>query len=188
MPDAGQTTLLLQRIRSGDRAAESQLFDILYDDLRRLAAHYMKGERPSHTLQPTALVNEAYLRIFGDERVAIHDRHHFLSLAGAVMRRLLVDHARAHLAAKRGAGVAPATLDEHFHYDSSDPARYLALDQALTRLHAIDPRQCQIVEMRFFAGLSEDEIAEALSISERTVKRDWRVARVWLHAELTRPA
>jgi RNA polymerase sigma-70 factor, ECF subfamily len=188
MPDAGTTTLLLQKIRSGDRAAESELFDILYDDLRRLAAHFMKGERSSHTLQPTALVNEAYLRIFGDTPVPIRDRHHFLALAGAVMRRLLVDHARAHQAAKRGAGLAPATFDDHFQYDSGDPARYLALDQALSRLHEQDPRQCQIVEMRYFAGLTEAEIAESLEISERTVKRDWQVARAWLHAELTRSA
>jgi RNA polymerase sigma factor (TIGR02999 family) len=172
---------LFRLVRAGDVRAREKLFRLLYDDLRRLAAFYMRGEHASHTLQPTALVNEVYLRLFGDKSVEVADRGHFLALAGRAMRRLLVDHARSKGAAKRSLAQRVSLPIARQQL----PVQVLSIDQALNRLELIDERQCRIVEMRFFAGLSEEEIAEALGISARTVKRDWKIAKAWLFGKLS---
>ena len=156
------------------------MIEHLYQDLKRLAAHYMASERPNHTLAPTALVNEAYRRLMGNATLQAKDRHHFFALAGRTMRRVLVDHGRRRKASPQGYRAPEAELEQIFCFDSQRPGRFLAVDQALIRLAAHDERMCSIVEMRFFAGLSEDEIAEALGLSRRTVIRDWKVAKAWL--------
>ena len=179
-------TNLLSELARGNRAVEDTLIPLVYSELRRIARALMKGERRQQTLQTTALVHEAYLRLTGGRPVAWESRTHFLAVAATVMRRILVDHARARQSDKRGGGLvvsaADLTLgDPH----QSDPARLLALDAALERLAALDGRQCQIVEMRFFAGMTVEETAHALNISPRTVKREWQMARAWLYGELT---
>lgn len=176
-------TQLLARVREGDRAAESHLFDLLYQDLRRLASALLKTERRNHTLQPTALVNEAYLRLFGNLAQPIRDRHHFIAVASQVMRRLLVDHARGKRARKRGLGVTPETLTELVAYDPRSPEQLILIDEMLTRLAEWDARQCRVIELRFFGGLTEREIADVLGVSERTVKRDYRFGQAWLAGE-----
>jgi RNA polymerase sigma factor (TIGR02999 family) len=177
-------TNLILRIRSQDADAESELMRRVYPDLRKLAGHCLRGERPGHTLQPTALVNEVYLRILGKQAVAWQDRSHFLAVAGRVMRRILVDHARGRNAAKRGGGIAPGNLDEPLAITDDRTELVLAVHECLERLSQLDKRQAQVVEMRFFGGLTEDEIAAVLGISSRTVKREWIMARAWLYAEL----
>lgn len=158
----------------------------VYDELRKLARHYMRGERSGHTLQTTALVNEAYVRLAGAEGIEFHDRAHFFAMAATMMRRILVDHARAHAADKRGGGAALIPLDERIAAAESN-VDLLALDAALTKLAVMDPQQARIVELRFFTGLTVDETAVALEISPATVKRDWAIAKAWLHHELGRP-
>jgi RNA polymerase sigma factor (TIGR02999 family) len=166
-----------------DPAAREQLVPIVYEELRRLAHHYMRGERPDHTLQTTALVNEAYVRLAGIDGLQWRDRAHFFAMAATLMRRVLVDYARQRARDKRGAGVSVTSLDENAL--APQPAvDVVALDEALEQLAAVDPRQSRIVELRFFAGLSVEETAEALGISEATVKRDWATARLWLYNEL----
>jgi RNA polymerase sigma factor (TIGR02999 family) len=166
-----------------DPAARERLVPIVYDELRRLAHHYMRGERAGHTLQTTALVNEVYLRLAGIDALQWRDRAHFFAMAATLMRRVLVDYARQRARDKRGGGVSVMSLDENAI--ARQPAvDVVALDGALERLAAVDPQQSRVVELRFFAGLSVDETAEALGISPATVKRDWATARLWLYNEL----
>jgi RNA polymerase sigma factor (TIGR02999 family) len=166
-----------------DPAARDRLLPIVYEELRRLAHHYMRGERDGHTLQTTALVNEAYLRLAGIDGLQWRDRAHFFAMVATLMRRVLVDHARQRGRDKRGAGVSVTSLDEHA-IAPSPAVDVVALDEALERLTAVDPQQGRVVELRFFAGLSVKETAEALGISAATVKRDWSTAKLWLYNEL----
>ena len=162
------------------------LVPLVYDELRRLARHYMRGERPDHVLQATALVNEAYLRLAGMSRLPWRDRTHFFAMAATQMRRILVEHARGRGAAKRGGGVHIVSIG-HLAEDVADRGvDVTALDQALDQLARFDPRQARIVELRFFGGLTMDETAEALAISPATVGREWVSAKAWLHYHLTR--
>jgi RNA polymerase sigma-70 factor, ECF subfamily len=166
-----------------DPAARDRLMPIVYGELRRLAHHYMRGEREDHTLQTTALVNEMYLRLAGIHALRWRDRAHFFAMAATLMRRVLVDYARQRAREKRGAGISVTSLDENAVAPQA-AIDVVALDQALDRLAAADPQQSRVVELRFFAGLSVDETAEALSISPATVKRDWATAKLWLYNEL----
>jgi RNA polymerase sigma factor (TIGR02999 family) len=167
-----------------DPTARERLVPIVYEELRRLAHHYMRNERDGHTLQTTALVNEVYLRLAGIDALHWRDRAHFFAMAATLMRRVLVDYARQRGRDKRGAGVAVTSLGDHAI--TPQPAvDVIALDEALERLAAVDPQQGRIVELRFFAGLSVKETAEALGISAATVKRDWATAKLWLYHELT---
>jgi RNA polymerase sigma factor (TIGR02999 family) len=166
-----------------DPTARDRLLPIVYEELRRLAHHYMRGERAGHTLQTTALVNEAYLRLAGIDALRWRDRAHFFAMAATLMRRVLVDYARQRARDKRGAGISVTSLDENAV--APRPAvDVVALDEALERLAAADPQQSRVVELRFFGGLSVKETAEALGISAATVKRDWATARLWLYNEL----
>jgi len=157
---------------------------LVYAELRRLASGYLRRENPAHTLQTTALVHEAYLRLVDQTRTDWKDRAHFMGVAAQLMRRVLVDHARTRLAAKRGGGALRVGLDENVAGGGERLADLLALDGALVRLAAMDPEQSRIVEMRYFSGLSIEETAEAMGVSPRTVKREWRSARAWLYSEL----
>jgi RNA polymerase sigma factor (TIGR02999 family) len=180
---SSQITTLLARLGTGDKQAEDALFAIVYDELRRIAARSMSGERRDHTLQTTALVHEAYLRLVRSDNKQFKAREHFFAVAAQIMRRILVDHARAHRAAKRGGGFF-TSLDESAVVSPERSEDILALDQALHRLSELDSRQSKIVEMRFFGGMREEEIAGVLGISSRTVKREWTVAKAWLYGEL----
>ncbi len=157
---------------------------IVYDELRRLAHHYMKGERAGHALQTTALVNEVYLRLVGINGLQWRDRAHFFAMAGTLMRRVLVDYARRQGRDKRGGGVVVTSLDDHAVAAGSG-VDVVALNDALERLATVDPQQCRVVELRFFAGLSIEETAEAIGISAATVKREWTTAKAWLYHELS---
>jgi RNA polymerase sigma-70 factor, ECF subfamily len=180
---ASPTDLLLAWSR-GERDAFDQLVPLVHGELRRLARRYMSRERPGHTLQPTALVNEAYVRLLGVNRVSWQNRTHFFAMAARVMRRVLVDFERARRNQKRGGGARKASLGEALDVASPETQDLVAVDDALTRLDAVHPRKGQVVELRFFGGLSLDETAEALHVSRDTVKRDWRFARLWLLREL----
>ena len=184
----GEVTRLLVEIRGGNRQAQSDLIPLVYDELRRLAEARMRKERPDHTLQPTALVHEAYLRLVGGPAVDWQDRAHFFAIASRLMRRILVDHARAHHAGKRGGPEQKLALDENLVLTGEKSEDLLALDEALVKLGEQDPRLVQVVEMRFFGGLSAEEIADVLGISPRTVKRDWSLARAWLYEEISKRA
>jgi RNA polymerase sigma factor (TIGR02999 family) len=175
---------LLAAWAARDPLAFDRLVPIVYDELRRLAHHYMRGERPAHTLQTTALVNEVYLRLAGIKGLQWRDRAHFFAMAGTLMRRVLVDYARRQGRSKRDGGIAVTLLDGHA-ITSAPSIDIVALDEALQQLATVDPQQCRIVELRFFGGLSIEETAAALEISPATVKRDWTTARAWLHHELT---
>jgi RNA polymerase sigma factor (TIGR02999 family) len=180
-PETNVTQILLEW-RSGKPEALEQLMPLVYDELRRLAAFYMRKERPEHTLQATALVNEAYLRLV-DVKVSWQDRAHFFAVAARLMRRLLVDHARTHQRTKRESGPR-ISLDDTAPVCYQPPSNLVALDEALNRMAAFDPRKSEIVELHFFGGLSNDEVAEALNISRATVQRDLRLAKAWLSREL----
>jgi RNA polymerase sigma-70 factor, ECF subfamily len=183
----GEITLLLSELRNGDRTAEARLAPLVYAELHRIAARYARRERRGHTLQPTALVHEAYMRLVGEDR-NWENRQHFFAIASSLMRNILIDYARSRGAAKRGGGAAQVELKDADQVVGT-PGRMedlLALDEALSRLSQLDARQCQIVEMRFFGGLNEEEIGQALGISARTVQREWAFARAWLHTELSR--
>lgn len=158
---------------------------LVYDELRRLAKRHMNRQRPGHTLQTTALVNEAYLRLIDSNQVQWQNRAHFFAVSAQLMRRILVDFARSRKSLKRGAEARRVTLDASLEVSSERGADLVALDDALNTLAAMNPRQSQIVELRYFGGLSEEEIAEALKISTRTVRRDWNLARAWLYRELS---
>lgn len=180
-------TQLLQEWSGGSGEALDRLIPIIYEELRGRAAGYLRRERPGHTLQPTALVNEAYLRLADAQDVPWQNRAHFFAIAATVMRRILVEHARKKVASKRGGPDVRLTLDENLAVtDSAEGVDVIALDEALDRLAAIDAQQARVVELRFFSGLSVEETAEALGVSPRTVKRDWSVAKAWLHRELSR--
>lgn len=183
----GEITRLLARVRTGDEQANAQLAPLIYDELRRLAAYYIRGERPDHTLQATALVHEAYIRLVGQD-IDWQSRAHFFAVAAQVMRRVLVDYARAAKADKRAGKLHRIPLESALVYAEEQSGELIALDEALERLGQWDPRQSRIVELRFFAGLSVEETAEVLGISTRTVKRDWSMARAWLYSELTKAA
>jgi RNA polymerase sigma factor (TIGR02999 family) len=181
---AGQVTQLLRELRRGNAEAQSRLIEVVYEELHRMAQRYMRRERSDHTLQPTALVNEVYMRLASQSAGPFENRSHFFAVAAQVMRRILVDYARAAHSSKRGGGAHKITLDDALIYSDNESLEMLAIDRALTRLEELDPRQARIVELRFFVGMTEEEIAEVLEISARTVKRDWQVARAWLYAEL----
>lgn len=180
-----EVTALLLSWSGGDRDALARLMPLVYDELRRLALDHLRRERPDHTLQPTALVNEVYLRLVDQRRVSWETRAQFFGLAAQLMRHVLVDHARGRAAAKRGGGVSKLSLDEARIAPEEVAAELVALDEALVRLAAVDERKSRVVEMRFFAGLSVEETAEALGVSDKTVMRDWRIAKLWLHRELS---
>jgi len=180
----GEITRLLSGMRRGDRDAESRLMKLVYRELRSRAGRCMRGERPDHTLQPTALVNEAYLRLTHKDRIDWKSRAHFYAVACAEMRRILVDHARHRAAAKRGGPVHKIPLEDAAAYCTSRPEELLALDDALQQLAEWAPRAARVVEMLFFGGLTEAEIAEVLGISVRTVKRDWSAARACLYSQM----
>jgi len=175
---------LLRAWSDGDQSALARLTPIVYDELHRLARHYMKGERPGHSLQTTPLVNEAYMRLVDYERMQWQDRAHFFAVSAQLMRRILVEHARRHNL-KRGGGAPHVSLEETAIVGGDQDADIVELDDAMNALARIDPRKVQVVEMRFFGGLSVEETAEVLKISPGTVKRDWRAARAWLYRELT---
>lgn len=177
-------TLLLQQAGSGDPDIERQVFEALYAELRRLAGYQMRKERVNHTLQPTALVNEAYLRLIGAKSINWESRAHFLNAASQIMRRILIDHARAVQSAKRPGARQRVEFDDAMPGVVTDPETVLAVDAALTRLAKLDARQVRIVELRYFAGLSVEETAKVVGVSEKTVKRDWAMARAWLEGEL----
>ena len=183
---ANDLTGLLRAWSDGDAAAADQLIPAVYEELRRQASRYLARERSDHTLQPTALVNEAYLRLAEQRRVRWQDRGQFFALAATVMRRLLVDHARQHGASKRGASCTIAIGDgDVLAFAPSPDLDVLALNDALTELAEIDPMRMRLIELRFFGGLTTEEAAEALGVSTATVTRGWRLARAWLHARLT---
>lgn len=183
----GEVTDLLIRFRQGDREAEAQLIPLVYKELRRLASRYLNRERGDHTLEPTALVHEAFLRLASENQPPWQDRAHFFGVAARLMRQILVDHARRHNSLKRGGDYERGTMTEELIvYCPQKSAELLALDEALKRLACEDERQCRVVEMKFFAGLSIEEIAAVLGVSPRTVKREWTMARAWLHQEMTR--
>jgi RNA polymerase sigma factor (TIGR02999 family) len=180
-----QITHLLLAWGQGDEAALEALMPLVYDELRKVAARHLRGQRAGHTLQTTALVNEAYLRLIDASQVQWQNRAHFFAVAAHFMRRILVDFARSRNYQKRGGGAQAVDLDDAVIVAPERGADLLALDEALTRLQALNERQAQVVELRYFGGLSEEETSEALKVSVRTVRRDWNFARVWLHRELT---
>lgn len=180
----GEITRVLVQLKQGNKEAASDLVPLVYPHLRKLASFYMRRERRDHTLQATGLVHEAFLRLLKQENLIWEDRNHFFGVAAGLMRRILVDHARAHRANKRGGESQDLPLDEALAFAQVRSRELIALDDALNQLYEWDPRQSQIVELRFFVGLTEEEIAEVLGISVRTVKRDWTAARAWLLGEL----
>jgi len=183
-PPIGEVSGLLRAWGDGDRRALDQLTPIVYDELRRLASHYMRGERPGHSLQATALVNEAYMRLVDYKGMQWQNRAHFFAVSAQLMRRILVEHARRHNL-KRGGGVQHVSLDETAIVGGDRGADLVALDDALDALARFDARKVQVVEMRFFGGLSVEETAEVLKVSSVTVMRDWSTAKAWLYRELS---
>lgn len=181
---AHQITELLVSWRNGDRAALDQLMPLVYDELHRLAHRYMKRERPGQTMQTTALVNEAYLRLVDSKEVEWRNRAHFFAIAARIMRHLLVDRARARHDAKRGGARRQVTLDETAVISSERDLELLGLDEALNKLAAVDERKSRLVELRYFGGLSVEEAAEVLGVSGITVKREWLKTKAWLYREL----
>ncbi|MEZ5356601.1 MAG: sigma-70 family RNA polymerase sigma factor [Bryobacteraceae bacterium] len=185
MPETSpDITQLLDEAARGDGDAAERVFQAVYAELRKLAGAAMRGERPGHTLQPTALVHEAYMRLIPRMSLRWESRAHFLNAAARVMRRILIDHARSAQAAKRPSPGRRAELGEHAAIEPGQPDTMIAIDEALGRLEAMDSRQGRIVELRFFGGLSVEETARLLNVSEKTVKRDWALARAWLEGEL----
>ena len=174
---------LIARWRAGDEQALKDLLPLVYEELHRVAREHLRQQRANHTLQTTALIHEAYLRFAGAEGISVQNRKHFMALASRIMRQVLVDHARGRLAAKRQGGVR-VTLSEAAAAEVTDEIDVLGVDEALTRLSQFDQQQAQVVELRFFGGLSIRETADVLHISESTVKRDWTMARTWLSREL----
>jgi RNA polymerase sigma factor (TIGR02999 family) len=181
----GEVTNLLLELKRGNKEAEGRLIPLVYKELRRIAAIHLRHEAPDHSLQPTALVHEAYLRLTNIKEIDWQSRSHFFAVSATLMRRILVDHARANNARKRGDGWDAISLNEAILPSPDRAPEILALDEALSKLAMFDERQSKIVELRFFAGMNEDETGSALGISARTVKRDWRVAKAWLFKELS---
>lgn len=178
----GEVTVLLARVKSGDQDAVAELIPLVYRELRRLAGHFMRGERPGHTLEPTALVHEAYLRLVEQDEANWQNRAQFMAIAAQIMRRILLEYARRRRAAKR---TAPEVATPADGVEAVPWEEVLAVDQALERLQQLSPQQAQVAELRYFGGLSVEETAEVLSVSPRTVKRDWAAAKAWLHAHLS---
>jgi RNA polymerase sigma-70 factor (ECF subfamily) len=184
--DGGDVTLLLRAMKNGDERAAEQLLPLVYKELHRLAKAYMRRERSDHTLQPTALINEAYLRL-ARENVDWQSRQHFIGFAANVMRHLLVDHARAHNAERRAGELDRVELEEEFMMSKERSKEVIALHDALSTLEQVDPRQAKVVELRYFGGFSVEEIGEILEISPRSVKRHWALARIWLFKHMAAP-
>jgi RNA polymerase sigma factor (TIGR02999 family) len=184
LPNQHEITELLEQWSGGNQAALDKLYPLVYEELRRLARSYMKREPKGHTLQTTALINEAYVRIVDQKSVHWQNRSHFCAISAQIMRRILVDHARRYLHAKRGGGPRRVSLDEAMVVAAERSEEVLMLDEALSNLARMDPRRCQVVELRYFAGLNNQEIASVLHISENTVMRDWNLARAWLYQQL----
>ena len=184
MPGSSDVTALLDAWSRGNANALNQLLPLVYAELRRIAARRLRNERGNHTLQPTALVHEVYLRLVDQRAVDWRNRAHFFGVAAQVMRRILVDHARRHRAGKRGEGVQCVSIGEALEATAPNEIPILALDQALDRLEKIDPELAQVVELRAFGGLTIDEAAHVLKVSPSTAKRDWRTAKAWLTREL----
>jgi RNA polymerase sigma factor (TIGR02999 family) len=187
MTGPGEVTTLLSAWRAGDEDAFERLISIVYADLRRIASRYMRSENEGHTLQATALVHEAYLRLTTERERTWENRAHFFGVAAQIMRNLLVDHARRAMAAKRGGGADAFPLESAAELSGVAPGDLLALDKALQRLAEVDPRASRIVELRYFVGLTIEEIAQVIETSPRTVKREWATAKMWLRAELRDP-
>jgi len=182
---SSEITMLLQQMSGGDAQASEKLLPLVLPELRALARHYLRGERPGHTLQPTALVNEAYVRLVSDQARNWRSRAHFVGVTAGIMRRILIDHARRRRALKRDTQLAPIEIpDEREGLSAKEAEELIALDAALNRLEVMNPRHRQVVELRYFGGLSVEETAEALNVSPITVKRDWRVARAWLKGQV----
>jgi RNA polymerase sigma factor (TIGR02999 family) len=179
-----EVTRLLADWNRGDQVALAKLTPLVYEELRRLAHHYMEGQPPNHTLQTTALIHEAYLRLAGQSRPGFTNRAHFFAVAAKAMRQILLDHAKAQQRQKRGAGASKLQLDETALIAPEHQSRILDLNEALERLALLDSRKANVVELKYFGGLNQDEIAEALKVSPVTVRRDWVFARAWLYAEL----
>jgi RNA polymerase sigma factor (TIGR02999 family) len=170
---------------NGDEAALEKLIPAVYQELRRMADHYLRGENAGHSLQPTALVHEAYLRLIDQTKVEWHNRAHFFGVAAQMMRRILIDHAKAKYRVKRGGAAVKVALDENANFTHERASELLALDDALQALAALDQRKSQIVELRYFGGLTIEETAQVLGISDKTVMRDWSLAKAWLYRELS---
>jgi len=181
-----EITRLLLEMREGNPEAAPNLIPLVYDQLRRTARSLLRNERGDHTLQPTALVNDALMRLIGKECLEWQSRAQFFAVSSKIMRHILIDHARAHGADKRGGEFQKISLDHVFAYEWRQADSFLSLNEALDRLQEFDPRLCSVVEMRFFAGMTEEEISDVLKVSVRTVKRDWQFARDWLYREMTR--
>lgn len=180
-----QITELLAEWSGGNQAALDELYPLVYDELHRLARRYMSRERKGHTLQTTALINEAYVRLVDQRNVQWANRSHFFAISAQIMRRILIDHARRHAYAKRGGGARQVSLDETAAIALDDLSELLRLDEALQSLAELDLRRSRVVELRYFGGLNNEEIAGVLNISENTVIRDWNMARAWLYRQLT---
>ena len=180
-----EITQLLAEWREGNQEALDELYPLVYDELHRLARRYMSRERKGHTLQTTALINEAYVRLVDQRSVQWANRSHFFAISAQIMRRILIDHARRHAYAKRGGGARQVSLDETATVVLGDLSEFLRLDEALKSLAELDPRRSQVVELKYFGGLNNDEIAGVLKISKNTVIRDWNMVRAWLYGQLT---
>jgi RNA polymerase sigma-70 factor (ECF subfamily) len=185
LPGSHDLTRLLHAWSQGDQTALEKLTPFVYDELHRVAHRYLSRERPGHTLQTTALINEAYARLIDSGEMNWENRTHFFGVCARLMRQILTDYARSRLSQKRGRGVQTMSLDETLDIPVGPRADLVALDEALKRLAAIDPRKSQVVELRFFGGLTAEEAAAVLKVSSETVLRDWKLAKVWLHRELT---
>lgn len=185
MPSSKSVTQLLEAWNSGDQTARDELVRLVYDELHRLAESYLRGERPDHSLQATALVNEAYLRLVGQHNVEWQNKQHFIGVAAEMMRRVLVDHARKHRRHKRGAGEYKLSLSKADRLTQEPDVNLVDLDEALDKLSQIDAQKARMVELRFFGGLSIKATAEVLKISTATVERDWRVAKAFLRREIS---
>jgi RNA polymerase sigma factor (TIGR02999 family) len=183
-PQAADVTRALVALSAGDSAAMDRLLPLVYDHLRRVAERELRRERVGHTLSPTALVHEAYLKLVQLDRITWEGRAHFFGAAASAMRRILISYARMHKAEKRGSGAERVPIEDVVVAARDRPADLLALDEALTRLAAAHPRQAQVVELRFFAGMEIEAVADALGVSAPTIKRDWTAARAWLNREL----
>ncbi|MEQ1606503.1 MAG: sigma-70 family RNA polymerase sigma factor [Pyrinomonadaceae bacterium] len=185
MSTQGVTNLLIE-LSNGKRDVVDELLPIIYDELKRIAANYLRRERSDHTLQPTALVNEAYMKMIDITQVSWQNKAHFVGVAANQMRRILVDHARHHNAQKRGGEFHIMTLNEEIDSSDEQSADLIALDDALTELAKMDPVKAQIIELRYFGGLTTDETAEVLGVSPITIKRHWKMTKAWLYGQLTK--
>ncbi|HLF85375.1 MAG TPA: sigma-70 family RNA polymerase sigma factor [Blastocatellia bacterium] len=188
MPTTDDVTQLLLDWSGGDRNALDKLMPLVYADLRQIARRYMRSERADHTLQTTALVHEAYVRLVNQNRVSWKNRAHFLAIAAQMMRRILIDHARSYRYQKRGGGALNLSLDEAAVLSREQASEMIALDHALTSLEKFDPRKSRVVELKFFGGLTTEETAAALEVSKRTVESDWNFAQAWLYREMSSAA